>query len=458
MKKTAYILLAALGMASCDYLDIEPVGQVIPHKTSEFRALLVDGYRAFPRTNTRADLCLLGDELVFHPEQVYGNDGIPLGYNYTWQYGTRMYEYSYQSYYNSIFYANAVIANVQDADEDSATETKAQLLAEAHALRAYCHFDLTNLYGAPYDQATAATDRTAPLATHIDIEQKYYPSTVAAVYKQILDDIAEAEKRMEVEKQATDYNYRFSKNALQAFKARVLLYMGDWQGALDAAESLLGKYELADLNALGENDPRPWDTASPEIILGLDRPFNGVSGGDVITIAGEIAPGILSLLDETRDNRRAYLKEAVKTDPVFGDKTPLGYLVADRTSNTRNSIRIAEMYLIAAEAGAHLPADLSDAKTYLLTLQSKRLKPEAMDAQRAKVEAMDAGALLQEIADERARELLMEGHRWFDLRRTTRPAMTKTYEGQTYELREGDSRYTLPFPQSAIDANPDLNG
>ena len=38
MRKNAYILLAALGLASCNYLEIEPVGKVIPHKTSEYRA------------------------------------------------------------------------------------------------------------------------------------------------------------------------------------------------------------------------------------------------------------------------------------------------------------------------------------------------------------------------------------------------------------------------------------
>ena len=59
--------------------------------------------------------------------------------------------------------------------------------------------------------------------------------------------------------------------------------------------------------------------------------------------------------------------------------------------------------------------------------------------------------------DERARELIGEGHRWMDLRRTTRPAIVKTYKDRTYTLNANDARYTLPFPQSAIDSNPELN-
>lgn len=90
-------------------------------------------------------------------------------------------------------------------------------------------------------------------------------------------------------------------------------------------------------------------------------------------------------------------------------------------------------------------------------MQSKRLKPEAMEAQRTKVQAMNADELRAEIADERARELIGEGHRWMDLRRTTRPAITRVHEEVTYRLQAGDSRYTLPFPQSAINNNPELN-
>ena len=129
----------------------------------------------------------------------------------------------------------------------------------------------------------------------------------------------------------------------------------------------------------------------------------------------------------------------------------------NRSSSDRVSIRIAEMYLIAAEAGSYLPAELEKAKGYLLDLKAKRLKPEAMETQRTKVGAMDAEQLRTEIADERARELIGEGHCWMDLRRTTRPAIVKTYKDRTYTLNANDARYTLPFPQSAIDSNPELN-
>ncbi|MFR9250727.1 MAG: hypothetical protein ACLVK4_12770 [Alistipes shahii] len=52
----------------------------------------------------------------------------------------------------------------------------------------------------------------------------------------------------------------------------------------------------------------------------------------------------------------------------------------------------------------------------------------------------------------------MEGHRWMDLRRTTRPAITKTATTvRPTRSTRTTSRYTLPFPQSAVDSNPELN-
>lgn len=457
MRKSAYILLAAVGMTACNYLEIEPVGQVIPHKTSEFRALLTTGYYAYPFGEAQVYTCLLSDEVGMLDASAFLNasDAVPLGYNYTWQYGSQMREYPYQYFYQSIFYANAVIENIRDADVHDADEPMEQILGEAYALRAYNHFELVNLYGKPYDPQTADSDRGIVLSDHIDIEQSYRPTTVGAVYAHILDDIAQAEQLISLEKQPDETrNYRFSLNAVRAFKARVLLYMQQWQQAYDTAAALIPEYALTDLNTATEETALPWQAASSETILAMDRPFSG-SNGD-LKDACIIAEPILNLFDETNDCRRSYLKE-INTYDDSRNPILLGYGVRDRYSSDRSSIRAAELYLIAAEAGSYLPAELAAARRYLLDLQAKRLKPEALEAQQSKIEAMDAAQLRAEIADERAREFLLEGHRWPDLRRTTRPAITKTYDGSSYTLNANDSRYTLPFPQSAIASNPELN-
>ncbi len=454
MKKiiAAALLALGLGTTSCDYLELEPVGQVIPHTTYEYRSLLTEGYFRFPYTESRSLIGLLTDELDSFEKSGFlvPTEAIALNYNFSWDYGINMRELPYEQFYRAIFIANAVIDGVMTADNDH-SEKREQILAEAYALRAYSHFSLVNIYSVHYNAQSAASDRAIPLYDHIDIEQEFHLSTVEKIYSSIFEDIAKAEENMVVEKQEnTDLNYRFSKDAVTAFKSRALLYTGEWEKALTAAEQLIGKYKLSDMNTLKEKDPLPWQAESSEAIMAWERPF-GALDGDLIN-ASALSKKMLDLLPEGRDNRRKYIGHG--TD--YNSFSPTAYNIVVRSTKDRSTFRVSEMYLTAAESAARLN-NTDKARKYLLDLQATRFTPSAMEAQRTAVEKMNAEALLQEIMAERAREFLMEGHRWFDLRRTTRPEIVKTLNGNTVRLNAGDARYTLPFPQSAIEANPNLN-
>ena len=84
----------------------------------------------------------------------------------------------------------------------------------------------------------------------------------------------------------------------------------------------------------------------------------------------------------------------------------------------------------------------------------KRLNNSALQTTTELINAMNQQELIQEILDERARELAFEGHRWYDLRRTTRPALTHVYDGTTYTLTP--QQYTMRFPPEAVAANPEI--
>ena len=113
------------------------------------------------------------------------------------------------------------------------------------------------------------------------------------------------------------------------------------------------------------------------------------------------------------------------------------------------------MYLNAAEAAAQSDK-LPQARTRLLELMQKRYTPEVYVTKATEVKSMNKEALIQEILNERTRELAFEGHRWFDLRRTTRPRIEKVLKGETYILEQDDARYTLQIPRDAVAANPEL--
>ena len=106
--------------------------------------------------------------------------------------------------------------------------------------------------------------------------------------------------------------------------------------------------------------------------------------------------------------------------------------------------RLAEQYLIRAEANAHL-SHVSDAKADLNKIRRRAgLTDTAADTQ---TELLDA------IAKERRFELFTEqGHRWLDLKRTVKAAAVLS------PIKKGwkDTQMILPLPQSELLLNQNL--
>lgn len=437
MKKTLYsaLVLCATFFSSCNYLDVTPVGKVIPEYTEDFRALMTSSYQKVPPYKKL--VTLRTDELLLPTE-------------WDWSYDTyfdlciwndaganpKATNYHYDEFYNSIFYANHVIEE-QSKIKDDGTEPIAQVVAEAYAMRAYLHFTLVNIYGQPYSTETV-NSKSIPLSLKIDIDQQFPRALLGDVYTQINSDIAEAERRMQKQTQPAPINYRFSKESLQALKARVALYQNNWEQALVNAQSVLAmRPELEDLN--DQSAKAPYHFESKEAILALVE-FVDMDIQDYQPITEELVS--------------KYNKEEDKRFSLYFRKSGSAYKVAKGARGPEKSeIRTAELYLIAAEAAAHLNKD-AQAKEFLLALTQKRLTPEFFTAESARIKALNHDDLIREIADERQRELALEGHRWFDLRRTTRPRIVKTNGTTEFVLEQNDPKYTIRFPQSAVANNP----
>ncbi len=443
MKKLLYIILLGCMMVTtaCDsYLDIKPVGSVIPGTLAEYRALLTRSYKDISLLRDRGMANFRSDEMFVRNKDFdldsYAdierwNDKAP---------NSSTSSFEWVVYYNVLFIANHIIENEGGISEGSNEDIR-QLVGEAYLMRAYMHFLLVNLYGQPYTKPGALETNSIPLKLDTDLEKVLTRQTVAEVYSSIDGDMAKAKEMIVQQKWEARYAYRFSTVSVDAMLSRVALYKGDWKASLEASKEVMkGAATLVDLKTSDALLPNHFQ--SSENLTALE-----MSLSSSINNAGLVTPTFLKL----------YEKGDLRMNRYFSAPDEDGNRKSQKAgSNTfLCSFRLGEIYLNAAEAAAHLN-QLAEARQVLLKLMEKRYSAEAFAAKKKQIDSMVQTDLISEILKERARELAFEGHRWFDLRRTTRPRLEKTVRGERYVLEADDPRYTLLIPKEALEANPGL--
>ena len=432
------VILATLTMSACDnFLDITPTGKVIAETGDEYRALLTYEYKYF--TKDRYMTTLRTDEMLMDKVKTSSTDLDAYLDLWRWKDDnpspTTSY-FSWRSYYHSIYISNYIIQN-QKKIKDATAQEISQLVGEAYMMRAYCHFLLVNLYAEPYTHCTPSQTRGVPMLLEPDVNAIPGSSSVETVHNQILSDLDKAEQHLNVEEWELGKNYRFNTTSAQALRARTYLYMGRWSDALEASKDVLSVYnELEDMN---NSTTLPNSYKSKESIVALER-----FSSNLYTAVDMPASEFISLYRSGDQRRTKYFKRV--TSSTYS-------LLKGRSDEFSCSFRTAEFYLTAAEAAARL-GHTTDAINYLTPLMTKRLNASAYQTTTALIGTMTEEELIQEILDERARELAFEGHRWYDLRRTSQPALTRVYDGTTYMLLP--EQYTMRFPSEAVEANPEI--
>ncbi|MBQ5741518.1 MAG: RagB/SusD family nutrient uptake outer membrane protein [Bacteroidaceae bacterium] len=438
IKSILMVILATLTMSACDnFLDITPTGKVIAETGDEYRALLTYEYKYF--TKDRYMTTLRTDEMLMDKVKTSSTDLDAYLDLWRWKDDnpspTTSY-FSWRSYYHSVYIANYIIQNQKKIKEATAQEIS-QLVGEAYMMRAYCHFLLVNLYAEPYTHCTPSQTRGVPMLLEADVNAIPGSSSVETVYNQILSDLDNAEQYLNVEEWELGKNYRFNTTSAQALRARTYLYMGRWSDALEASKDVLSVYnELEDMN---NSTTLPNSYKSKESIVALER-----FSSNLYTAVDMPASEFISLYRSGDQRRTKYFKRV--TSSTYS-------LLKGRSDEFSCSFRTAEFYLTAAEAAARL-GHTTDAINYLTPLMTKRLNASAYQTTTALIGTMTEEELIQEVLDERARELAFEGHRWYDLRRTSQPALTRVYDGTTYTLLP--EQYTMRFPSEAVEANPEI--
>lgn len=342
--------------------------------------------------------------------------------------------------YEDIYSANAVLEGLEQSQQVTPA-VRQQLEGEVKLIRALSYFYLVNLFGnVPY---TAETDyKKNSLAS---------PTEKSEIYAHIIDDLKDAQNLM-----AENYVYyeRVRPNRLTAtaLLARVYLYLEDWANAEAEATSVIDNslYEIGDdLNStfLKESKEAIWQL-QPVVpgyatYDGLSFIFSGVRRD--VALSDEMLNAF-----ETNDNRRtSWVGSRVISDVTYyyvykykvrilGNATdlPPEYLIV---------FRLAEQYLIRAEARAH-QGEFLDSQEDLNVIRNRAGLPNTT--------ASDEASLLQAIEQEKRIEFFGEwGHRWFDLKRTDRAdAVLSTIKGSNWQSTD----VLFPLPQIEMTLNPNL--
>ena len=303
------------------------------------------------------------------------------------------------SLYEGINNANNVIVKVPGMPDMSDTE-KNEALGELYFIRALNHFFLMNFFGA----IPVKTDPTVGVNA-LDAGR----DPVEDVYGQIIEDLTFAEQNLQA---STQVKTRASKFAATALLARVYLYKADYDMAYAKADEVIagGGYILPD----DFNDVFAAD-GSEETIFEID--FTEVDRNRIAeynfpkSLNGrrEVAP--------SEDIINAYLPDDERKNVTIAYDGAYAYAnkYNDLSKGADNVIvlRLAEMYLIRAEAEAHKTGgSISSVLDDINVIRSRANLPPAT--------GNTMNDLLLVIENERKLEFAFEGQRWFDLVRTGR--------------------------------------
>ena len=306
-------------------------------------------------------------------------------------------------------------------DEDPALA--AILEGEAKFIRALSYFDLLRIYS--YEPGNEVNGwnagvvlRTEPVLGASDADARAR-STNVEVYAQVEADLNDAINLLPAEADNADFPNRASTTAARALKARMHLYLGEYTEAATEADAVLAATTATLTDAASH--VASWSaTNHPEAIFELAvsaNDWNTVDGinNSLATVTRVDQPGFA--------NSQGAVKASDELLAAFeaGDIRATMWVAqgADYFEGTKWNgelgdfrenipiIRYSEVLLIAAEAKAR-SGNEAGAQTDVSTLRTNRGLAATV---------LTGSALTDLILNERRVELVLEGHRWFDLKR-----------------------------------------
>lgn len=500
--KSFYIpLLCAALCTSCnDFLDVKPVGKLIPTEVTQFENLLNNtntlNYHLIDN-NGECGVAFFGDNLYISENQAaysylsthpnldryaayiyYEPFEDPTKTSYTWEWGV----------YRATGLFNNVIEGIEDLG--MAEDEYAQgVIAQAKAGRAWSYLIGGLAYGPMYDPDGANDTRTIPYRTSSSpSEPNPQLSTTAELFALLKEDLDYAVTY------APDYvanPCRASKSAAYALRAMYHMYMRNWQDMYNDADEAWQKaletkggsvanllYDFNEFYYLPDESAVPQPGEDVEYYLELrsndgDRDFDKSYSRE--NLFYRTSPGgtgtypsddYLALFDTEKDmryrlfllNRRGY--STTVGEVVYEDGVRRYNMRGEKMINNQG-ITYPDLLLMRAEAQARL-GQLTGALSDLNLLRQYRYD-NTMDTDLPGGSSMTQDQLLEEILKERRREQPISSYqRVFDLRRYVldagkpwcKTSITHTVGTKSYSSPVNMESFQMQIKNTYIRYNP----
>lgn len=343
-----------------------------------------------------------------------------------------------RSYYY-IYLANSCIEGL-NGSKTLTPSLKNQLLGEAKIVRALHYFLLVNLFG------------PVPLVTTTDYHTNLNKirSSSDEIYAQMIVDLTDAENLL-LPTYFSLGKIRPNKWTAAALLARVYLYNKMWKEAENLSSSVIasGQYNLV-------GDPsQVFLSNSAESIWQL-RPTSKstAEGGSFLPSGATVKPSYVLTSDLYNSFELGDLRKSkwIKNNVIQGITYYYPYKYTTRSGaptliEQYTILRLAEQYLIRAEARAQQNTNMTGAIADLNVIRTRASLPLLNSA-------LTQSQVLDAVVKERRSEFFCEwGHRWFDLKRTSRAdAVLSQIKGASWQSTD----VFCPIPIIELQNNPAL--
>lgn len=490
MKIKYYILSAVVALSSVSCLEKYPSDAMTFDESiktvNDVNLAVIGIYDAFKSSSLYSGaLTLLPD---IQTDLVYGVNNNTNVYGDVWRWKDILatntdIEGVYGSLYDVINRCNFLLDRVDavraNTTDDEQLDKLDQCCGEVYFARALAYSELIKLFCKPYEKdGDMSKELGVVLSEHYGGDEPMKRADLKASYDFVLKDLDRAAELLEVEDDYTGTLYNleyFCEYTVYALRARVALYMQDWDAAIEYSSKVIDSkyYVLSSASKLIDGEQSYYqymwtNDNSTEIIWKVAFTINSYGGAlgtvfanyDKVSFRPDYVPAqwVLNLYDASDLRVNSYFYNTL-TGYAHGLQWPLlvKYLANEQFIQYNiyhvtmpKVFRLSEQYLIRAEAYA-MNGKYSEASKDITTLRVARYETYGGST------PMNADNAMKIIEEERVKELYMEGFRLNDLKRwhkgfERKPQLQSLSNGSSLKVEADDPMFVWPIPQHELDS------